>query len=113
MARRKRIFQLAILGALAALFAFPTQVIHGQDSVETKRKVKTQVTPTYPDLARHMNVHGKVKLEVTVAADGTVKSVHVLGGHPLLAGAAQEAVRQWKFEPGPKETTNVIEFNFD
>jgi TonB family protein len=113
MARRSRFLQLAILGVLAAVFAVPPQLICGQVSAEVKRKIKTQVTPIYPELAKRMNVHGKVRLQVTVAADGTVKSVHVLGGHPLLVGAAQEAVRQWKFEPGPKETTNLIEFNFD
>lgn len=113
MARRKRLFQLAILGALAALFAIPPQALHAQDPSDAKRKIKTQVTPVYPELARRMSVHGKVKLQVTVAPDGTVKSVHALGGHPLLVGAAQDAVRQWKFEPGPKETTNLIEFNFE
>ncbi len=113
MARRNRTFRIAILAALAVLFTYPPQLLHAQDNGEVKRKVKTQVTPTYPELARRMNVHGKVRLQVTVAPDGTVKSVHALGGHPLLVGAAQDAVRQWKFEPGPKETTNLIEFNFD
>jgi TonB family protein len=113
MARRRRFFQLVILGALAVLFAVPPQLLYGQEPVEVKRKIKTQVTPTYPELAKRMNVHGKVRLQVTVAPDGSVKNVHVLGGHPLLVGAAEEAVRQWKFERGPKETTNLIEFNFD
>ncbi|HVN10249.1 MAG TPA: energy transducer TonB [Patescibacteria group bacterium] len=78
-----------------------------------KRKVKTQVNPTYPELARKLNVHGKVKLQVTVAPDGTVKAVHVLGGHPVLVGASQEAVKQWKFEPAAKETVQIVEINFD
>ena len=113
MARRNRTFRIAILAAFAVLFAYPPQLLHAQDTAEVKRKVKTQVTPSYPELARRMNVHGKVRLQVTIAPDGTVKSVHALGGHPLLVGAAQDAVRQWKFESGPKETTNLIEFNFD
>jgi periplasmic protein TonB len=113
MAGRKRFFQLAMLAALAALFAFPPQLLHGQETPEVKRKIKTQVTPAYPELARRMSVHGKVKLQVTVAPDGNVKSVHVLGGHPLLVAASQEAARQWKFESGPKETTQIIEFNFE
>jgi len=113
MARRRRVLQLAILGTLVALFAFPPQLLRGQDAADAKRKIKVQVTPNYPELARRMNVRGKVKLEVTVTPDGTVKSVHPLGGHPLLVGAAQDAVRQWKFEPGPKETVQLVEFNFD
>jgi len=113
MARRKRIIQVAMVGVLAALFAFPAQLVIGQDQPEVKRKVKSQVNPTYPELARRMNVRGKVRLEVTVEPNGSVKSVHVLGGHPLLVGAAEEAVKQWKFEAGPKETTNLVIFNFD
>jgi hypothetical protein len=48
---------------------------------ESKRKVKTKATPVYPDLAKRMNVGGKVKVEVTMAAEGHVK------GHPLLVQA--------------------------
>lgn len=79
---------------------------------EAKRKVKTRVAPTYPDLARRMNVSGKVKIEVTVAPDGHVRASRVIGGHPLLVQACQDAVKEWKFVPGPDETTQVVEFDF-
>ena len=84
-----------------------------QDAAESARKTKSQVAPVYPDLAKKMNVHGKVRLEVAVGPDGKVKSVKAIGGHPLLATAAQSAVQQWKFEPGPKETVQIVECNFD
>ena len=79
---------------------------------ELARKVKSQVTPLYPDLARRMNVKGSVKLLVTVAANGSVKSTKVVGGHPLLVTASEDAIRRWKFEPAAEESTGVIEFNF-
>ncbi|HUJ41759.1 MAG TPA: energy transducer TonB [Candidatus Acidoferrales bacterium] len=113
MARGNRVFQLAALGALMAVFAIPPQLVHAQNPPEVKRKVKTQLNPVYPELARRLNVHGRVRLQVTVEPDGSVKAVHVLGGHPVLVGVSQEAVKQWKFEPGPKETTQIIEFNFE
>ena len=113
MALRNRLIQVAILGALAAVFAVPPQIMHAQESTEVKRKIKSQVTPVYPDLARRMNLHGKVTLQVTIGADGNVKSVHVLGGHPVLVSASQEAVKQWKFEPAPKESTQIVEVNFE
>jgi len=113
MARPKRILLLTLLAAMATALAIPPQVVRGQDAAQVNRKIKTQVTPAYPDLAKRMNVHGKVRLEVTVAPDGNVKNVRVLGGHPILATASQDAVRNWKFEPGPKETTQVIEVNFN
>jgi hypothetical protein len=41
-----------------------------------------------------------------------VKSVDVRGGHPVLAQAAQNAVRQWKWEPAPHETSELMEIKF-
>jgi len=49
---------------------------------------------------------------VVIAADGHVKSSRVLGGHPVLAQCCVDALSQWKFEPDPAETTQVIEFEF-
>jgi len=109
----RRISGLVLMAMLMGIFAVPPQVMRGQDAGDLKRRVKTQVAPNYPELAKRMNVHGKVRLEVTVAADGSVKSVHAVGGHPLLVTASQDAVRNWKFEPGPKETIQVVEVNFD
>jgi protein TonB len=75
------------------------------------RKIKSKVNPQYPELARKMNVSGSVKLELVIAANGQVKSVKPLGGHPLLIDAAQNAVKQWRYEPGA-EGTEVVEIRF-
>jgi TonB family protein len=79
---------------------------------ESKRKVKTKVSPVYPELARRMNVAGKVKIEVVVSPDGHVKTTRVVGGHPLLVQACQDAVKEWKFASAPEETTQIVEFEF-
>lgn len=79
---------------------------------EGQRKVKTQVAPVYPELAKRMNVGGKVKLEVVIAQDGHVKSTKAVGGHPLLVNASEDAVKKWKFQPASEETTQVMEFEF-
>jgi TonB family protein len=79
---------------------------------ESKRKVKTKTSPSYPELAKRMNVSGKVKIEVVITPDGHVKSTRVVGGHPLLVQACQDAVKEWKFVPAPEETTQVVEFEF-
>lgn len=76
------------------------------------RKVKTRVQPMYPELARHMNLAGVVKLELTISPDGKVKSAKVLGGHPLLAEAALDAARRWIYEPAHEQTVDVIEIKF-
>jgi len=59
-----------------------------------------------------MSIGGTVKVVGMVAPNGTVKSVHVLGGHPMLADAAQKALLQWKFEAAPHETSEIIEMKF-
>jgi outer membrane biosynthesis protein TonB len=51
-------------------------------------------------------------LEVVIAPNGTVKSVELKGGHPTLADAAQNALRQWKWEPAAHETRQTLEIKF-
>jgi len=77
------------------------------------RRAKSKVQPAYPELAKRMNVTGTVKLMVTIAPNGTVKSAKVLGGHPLLVDPAMDAVKKWKYEPASEESTSVVEFKFD
>jgi TonB family protein len=81
-------------------------------SVEDKRPVKRLVQPLVPELARKLNLTGAVKIEVTIAPDGTVKRTRVVGGHPVLASSAESAAQKSTFQPGPRETTEVIEFKF-
>jgi TonB family protein len=80
---------------------------------EIYRRAKVKVQPEYPDLARKMDLAGVVKIEVTVSPNGAVKSARVVGGHPVLAGAALDAARKWRFEPAPAESSGVIEFKFE
>ena len=86
--------------------------VGGQDN-EVTRRAKSKVQPVYPELARKMNLTGTVKVEVVVAANGSVKDAKVLGGHPVLARAALEAVRKWRFEPAAGESSGVVEFKFE
>jgi TonB family protein len=83
------------------------------DQSESTRKVVNRVVPQYPALARPMNLKGLVRVEAVVAANGTVKSVDAKGGHPVLVQAAQNAIRQWKYEPSPHETKETIEVRFN
>jgi len=80
---------------------------------EIVRRAKSRVQPTYPDLARKMKIAGTVKIEVVVAPNGTVKDARVVGGHPVLAGAALDAARKWRFEPAADEASGIIEFKFE
>ena len=80
---------------------------------EITRKAKSKVAPVYPELAKRMNLTGVVRVQLTVAANGSVKDAKLLGGHPVLAGAALDAVRKWRYEAGPAESTGIVVFRFD
>jgi TonB family protein len=102
----------AVATIAAFIFSGASGFAQSGTTDESKRKVKTKTTPVYPELARRMNVAGKVKIEIIVTPDGRVKSTRVVGGHPLLVQACQDAVKDWKFVPAPEETTQVVEFEF-
>ena len=55
---------------------------------------------------------GTLKVQVTIAPDGKVKDVKVVGGHPLLVDAVQETLKSWKYAPASSESTALLEFNF-
>jgi TonB family protein len=104
----------AILTTLALLLTLGVSGISGQDAQnDVLRRAKSRVQPVYPELARKMNLTGSVKVEVVVAPNGTVKDAKVVGGHPVLANAALEAVRKWRFEPAAAESTGIVDFKFE
>jgi TonB family protein len=77
-----------------------------------KRKVRIKIVPEYPELAKQLHLGGKVKVETTISADGHVTAAKAVGGSPLLVNSAIDALKKWRFEPAPRETTEVIEFDF-
>jgi TonB family protein len=83
-----------------------------QEQGETKRRIVSKVAPMYPELARRMNITGSVKVEVVIAPNGSVKSDKIIGGHPVLAQAAEDAIRKWKWTPAPQESTELIDIKF-
>ena len=87
-----------------------TQNVQNEEMV---RRAKTKVQPSYPELAHKMNISGIVKIEVTVAPNGTVKEARVVGGHPVLAQSALDAAKRWRFEPAAAESTGIIDFKFE
>ncbi len=109
---RSKLTKLLLASAGATLLLGAVGLAQTSTTDEGKRKVKSRVAPAYPELAKRMNVIGKVKIEVIVAPDGHVKSTRAVGGHPLLVQACQDAVKEWKFVPAAEETTQIVEFDF-
>jgi periplasmic protein TonB len=61
--------------------------------------VSRPVRPDYPLLARQMKVQGSVILQALISKNGAIQNLRVISGPPILAAAAQDAVRQWHFKP--------------
>jgi protein TonB len=76
-----------------------------------------KVLPTYPPLARSARIQGTVVLAAMISKLGTIENLRLLSGHPMLAPAAIEAVRQWRYRPyilnsEPVEVETQITVNF-
>jgi TonB family protein len=99
-----RLVQAAALALVVAL-AVPCRAAD-------ERAVKTRVAPIYPEIAKRMKIAGVVKLAVTVDAQGKVTEVKTASGSHMLAPAAEEAVRKWKFAPGTADSTVDVEIDF-
>lgn len=76
-----------------------------------------RVVPVYPHLARAARIQGVVYLQAIIGRDGLVRQLQVKGGHPWLAQASVEAVRQWRYQPTtlsgvPVEVLTEVEVKF-
>jgi protein TonB len=85
---------------------------------EVAQPVKTRnVEPIYPEPARRARVEGVVIIECTIDPKGRIANAHVLRGHPLLDGAALDAVQQWVYRPSllngaPVSVVMTVTVNF-
>jgi TonB family protein len=99
-----RFFQATTL-ALVMTLAIPANAADG-------RNVKSKVSPIYPEVAKRLKIEGVVNIEAAVDADGKVNSARAVGGNPILAPAAEDAVRKWKFESGSGVSNVKVDVNF-
>ena len=107
--RLSSLFLLVLLGLVMVSHA---ESAGAQSGTESNRKIVNKVVPPYPAMARSMNLRGTVKLEAVVLANGSVKSIQIKGGNPLLVQAAQHAVREWKWTKSDHDSTEAVEFRF-
>jgi TonB family protein len=70
-----------------------------QIKIDTPVKAENLVTPAYPPIARLAHVDGMVSVEFVVNNNGATSSITILSGHPMLRGAATDAVGKWRFPP--------------
>jgi len=88
-----------------------------QLSQQAVQNVTVSVPPDYPLLARQMKVQGAVILQALISREGSIQELQIVSGPGILAAAAREAVKQWRFKPyyqsgQPVETQARITVNF-
>ena len=66
-----------------------------------------RVAPIYPPLARQARIQGTVILDIVIGKEGDVGKMQLFSGHPMLAPAAIEAVKQWKYRPYEEDGQSV------
>jgi protein TonB len=93
----------------------PARIRIGGNVQQTK--LVSQPRPVYPAEAKLARITGVVKLNATIAKDGTIQHLEVVSGHPLLVPAAMDAVRQWVYQPTllngqPVEVMTEVDVNF-
>jgi TonB family protein len=80
-------------------------------------QITARIDPIYPPLARRARIQGTVVLRVQISKSGEVENIQLVSGHPMLAPAAIEAVKQWKYKPylvngDPVEVETQVTVNF-
>jgi len=110
---RKRLAwaSLALLVFGLALWSVPA--VRAQSEEHSGRKVIRSQTPDYPVVLKSKGIGGTVRLSATVLANGTVAHVEILGGNPILAESAVNAVMKWKYAPAASPSNEIVKFNFN
>jgi len=112
------VIQILAPGAAAGAAEGPTppNLIRVGGNVQQTKLIQ-QVRPVYPPDAKAQGIQGRVRMNATIAKDGTVEKLELVEGEPILAQAAMDAVRQWVYQPTllngePVEVQTVIDVNF-
>jgi TonB family protein len=93
----------------------PTPLEVSSDAVQAL--LIKRVAPLYPPLARQARIQGTVVLNIVINKSGEVRDLQLYSGHPILAPAAIQAVKQWRYRPyeqngQPVEIKTTVQVNF-
>ena len=102
---------LSLLPATFLTVALSALPAHGQTAAD--RKVITRVEPEYPDTLKRLYIGGTVRVEAVIAPNGTVESMQLIGGNPILGQTAMKAIRQWKYVQANAKEKLVVTLEFD
>ncbi len=105
--RNAKLLSLMLLGFIVVLLP-----VQGYSQV-ARRNIVHRVMPEYPVLLKSKGIGGIVRCVAVVNPSGSVAKIETLGGNPILVTAAENAVKEWKYEPSSTETREAVSFRFD
>ena len=84
---------------------------------EAVKAAVTKPQPEYPPVAKQLKIQGRIELEISIDAAGSVDNVKVLAGNPALTGTAVNTLKRWRFEPiladgKPVRAVAILSFSF-
>ncbi|HEV2401335.1 MAG TPA: TonB family protein [Candidatus Sulfotelmatobacter sp.] len=87
--------------------------LSSSSSGSADRRLITRIEPDYPETLRQHGIGGTVRMQVVIAASGSVKAVELRGGNAALGEAAVAAVKKWKYAPAGSETQTEVSISFE
>ncbi len=103
--------QLALLAFCLALGS--VRGVQAQSAEQPSRRIVKSERPNYPAVLKNKGIGGVVRLNAFVLAKGTVAHVAIVGGNPILAASAVNAVMKWKYAPAASASTEFVTFDFN
>lgn len=82
-------------------------------SNRTPRKLLHKVEPVYPQDLKRRSIGGTVKLDLKISASGNVEKIAIVGGNPILADSAAQAVKKWQYAPAGGASSMVLNVEFN
>lgn len=114
-----------VVAGLALLLALTSPSIHAEDkkqeasdseeapATRIPRKLVRKVDPVYPQDLKRRSIGGIVKLDLKITANGKVEKVAIVGGNPILADSAAQAVKQWQYAPASTASSMLLNVEFN
>ncbi|HSS97990.1 MAG TPA: energy transducer TonB [Terriglobales bacterium] len=79
----------------------------------TPRKLVHKTEPVYPQDLKRRSIGGVVKLDLKISASGNVEKVEIVGGNPILADSAAQAVKKWQYAPAGSSSSMILNLEFN
>ena len=112
-----------IVVGLGLLLTIITPALRADDKKDTKtedaatsrtpRKLLRKIDPVYPQDLKRRSIGGVVKLDLKISASGNVEKVEIVGGNPILADSAAQAVKKWQYAPASASSSMILNVEFN